>query len=156
MLLMFIVLCCHHTQENKVHIQVHNMKPPFLDGRVAFTKQQEPVSVVKDPTCDLAIIAKKGSSLLFETRHQTERKKMMKKFWEVAGSRQGDVIGLKKEETQDEKDERKVCVFSRVDVLCTFHCSAQQIVSVAMSMKVWTVSHSHIVCVCYCASSSFA
>ena len=32
-------------QEKKQHILVHDLKPPFLDGRTVFTKQQEMVHV---------------------------------------------------------------------------------------------------------------
>lgn len=46
--------------EAKVHVLVHNIVPPFLDGRIVFTKQPEPVNPVKDPTCDMAIVARKG------------------------------------------------------------------------------------------------
>ena len=31
----------------KVHLLVHNIVPPFLDGRIVFTKQPEPVIPVK-------------------------------------------------------------------------------------------------------------
>ena len=33
--------------EKRVHLQVHNIVPPFLDGRMVFTKQYEPVVPVK-------------------------------------------------------------------------------------------------------------
>ena len=33
--------------EAKVHLLVHNIIPPFLDGRILFTKQFEPVIPVK-------------------------------------------------------------------------------------------------------------
>ena len=29
--------------EGRVHLQVQNIVPPFLDGRIVFTKQPEPV-----------------------------------------------------------------------------------------------------------------
>jgi pre-mRNA-splicing factor ATP-dependent RNA helicase DHX38/PRP16 len=29
--------------EARVHLLVHNIVPPFLDGRIVFTKQPEPV-----------------------------------------------------------------------------------------------------------------
>lgn len=29
--------------EARVHLLVHNISPPFLDGRIVFTKQPEPV-----------------------------------------------------------------------------------------------------------------
>jgi len=31
----------------RVHLLVHNIVPPFLDGRIVFTKQPEPVVPVK-------------------------------------------------------------------------------------------------------------
>lgn len=31
----------------KVHLLVHNIVPPFLDGRIVFTKQFEPVVPLK-------------------------------------------------------------------------------------------------------------
>ncbi len=49
--------------EAKVQLLVHNVSPPFLDGRVSFTKQLAPVLPVKDPTSDMAVIAKKGSDV---------------------------------------------------------------------------------------------
>ena len=38
---------------------VHDMKPPFLDGRVVYSRQSEPVVPVKDVTSDMAVISKK-------------------------------------------------------------------------------------------------
>ena len=37
--------------EAKVHLLVHNIVPPFLDGRIVFTKQPEPVVPIKVCTC---------------------------------------------------------------------------------------------------------
>ena len=37
--------------EARVHILVHNIVPPFLDGRIVFTKQPEPVVPVKVCHC---------------------------------------------------------------------------------------------------------
>ncbi|KAL4370878.1 hypothetical protein AHAS_Ahas06G0109800 [Arachis hypogaea] len=48
-------------EERKVILLVHDTKPPFLDGRVVFTKQAEPIMPIKDPTSDMAIIS--GSKL---------------------------------------------------------------------------------------------
>ena len=33
--------------EARVHLLVHNIVPPFLDGRIVFTKQPEPVVPIK-------------------------------------------------------------------------------------------------------------
>ena len=35
------------TTGSKIHILVHNITPPFLDGRTIFTKQPEPVVPMK-------------------------------------------------------------------------------------------------------------
>lgn len=75
--------------DSRVQIMVHSTKPPFLDGRVAFTTQVEMVATVKDPTADMAVCARKGSELLREVREQRERNKMRKRFWEIGGSRMG-------------------------------------------------------------------
>lgn len=42
------------TDEERVILMVHDIKPPFLDGRIVFTKQTDPIQVVKDPTSDFA------------------------------------------------------------------------------------------------------
>ena len=44
-------------EEERVVLMVHDIKPPFLDGRIVFTKQIEIVSIVKDPTSDIVQIA---------------------------------------------------------------------------------------------------
>ncbi|XP_023646619.1 pre-mRNA-splicing factor ATP-dependent RNA helicase PRP16 [Paramormyrops kingsleyae] len=85
----------------KVHLLVHNLVPPFLDGRIVFTKQPEPVIPVKDPTSDLAIISRKGSQLVRKHREQKERKKAQHKHWELAGTKLGDIMGIKKTEEED-------------------------------------------------------
>ena len=33
--------------EARVHLLIHNIVPPFLDGRIVFTKQPEPVIPIK-------------------------------------------------------------------------------------------------------------
>lgn len=84
------------------------MKPPFLDGRVVFTKQLDPVPVVKDPTSDMCTIAREGSALLRHHRETRDRSKMRQRFWELAGTKTGDILGIKKEKgaTEDSmKDE---------------------------------------------------
>ena len=40
------------TDEERVILMVHDIKPPFLDGRMVFTTQTEAVQVVKDPNGD--------------------------------------------------------------------------------------------------------
>ena len=68
---------------------VHDIKPPFLDGRIVFTKQLKAVSIVKDSTSDFVQISKKGSAILKHIREQQDRTKMREKFWELKGSKLG-------------------------------------------------------------------
>ncbi|ESO13044.1 hypothetical protein HELRODRAFT_188082 [Helobdella robusta] len=89
--------------EARVHLLVHNIVPPFLDGRIVFTKQPEPIVPLKDPTSDMAVVSRKGSAVVLQHREQKERKKAQKKHWELAGSRIGDIMGIKREE-EEEKD----------------------------------------------------
>lgn len=43
---------------------VHDTMPPFLDGRVRFTKQADLVLPLRDPTSDMAVISRNGSHLV--------------------------------------------------------------------------------------------
>lgn len=92
--------------EARVHVLVHNIVPPFLDGRIVFTKQPEPVLPVKDPTSDMAIVSRKGSAVVKFYREQKERRKAQKKEWELAGTNIGKLLGVKaKEDERDDKEE---------------------------------------------------
>jgi len=89
-------------EDSRVTLIVHNLKPPFLDGRVSFSTQQSMVATVRDPSSDMAVNARKGSGLLREVREKKEMMKMRKRFWELGGSRMGDVMGIAKPQDQDE------------------------------------------------------
>ncbi|XP_071958748.1 pre-mRNA-splicing factor ATP-dependent RNA helicase PRP16-like isoform X2 [Antedon mediterranea] len=88
---------------NKVHLLVHNIVPPFLDGRIVFTKQPEPVVPLKDGTSDMAVISRKGSMAVRKHREQKERKKAQHKDWELAGTKLGNIMGIKKTQEQDKE-----------------------------------------------------
>jgi len=90
--------------EAKVHLLVSNIIPPFLDGRIVFTKQTEPVIPIKDPTSDMAIVSRKGSRLVRVYREQAERKKAQKKEWELAGTKLGNILGIEKTDDREAKD----------------------------------------------------
>eukprot|EP00501_MAST-03F_sp_TOSAG23-6_P000019 GSMAST32.ASY1.ANO1.19.1 assembled CDS len=66
------------------------------------------VSVVKDHTSDFAVIAKKGSALMEESRKQQEKMKMRKRYWELGGSRMGDAI-----EKDGDKDDKAISNFAK-------------------------------------------
>lgn len=89
--------------EARVHLLVHNLVPPFLDGRIVFTKQPEPIIPVKDPGSDMAIIARKGSAIVRYYREQKERRKAQKKEWELAGTRIGEIMGVKRDDDGKKK-----------------------------------------------------
>ena len=87
--------------EDQIRLLIKDLRPPFLDGRVAFTTQTEPVSVVRDPTSDMAQIARAGSAAVASIRTKRERQKTTQKFWDVAGSKIGAIMGVKEEERVD-------------------------------------------------------
>ncbi len=83
--------------ENKVHVLVHDIKPPFLDGSSVYTRQLEPVSAVRDPTSDMAVFSRKGSALVRERRERQEREKAAAKAASMAGTTLGNLMGVKDE-----------------------------------------------------------
>ncbi|XP_012275192.1 pre-mRNA-splicing factor ATP-dependent RNA helicase PRP16 [Orussus abietinus] len=83
--------------EARVHLLVHNVVPPFLDGRIVFTKQPEPVVPVRDPSSDMALVARKGSALVRFYREQKERRRAQRKHWELAGTHIGNIMGVRKD-----------------------------------------------------------
>ncbi|KAJ0258772.1 Helicase-associated domain-containing protein [Hirschfeldia incana] len=91
-------------EERKAILLVHDTKPPFLDGRIVFTKQAEPVMPIKDPTSDMAIISRKGSVLVREIREKQSMHKSRQRFWELAGSNLGNILGVEKSAEQIDAD----------------------------------------------------
>lgn len=89
------------SDESKVVLMVHNIKPPFLDGRIVFTTQTEPIQVVKNPSSDMAILARKGSMIVKAVRDRNERNRMRDKFWDISGTQMGNAIGLAKKAEED-------------------------------------------------------
>ena len=85
-------------EENKVHVMVNELQPPFLDGRVVYSKQLENIKSVRDPTSDMAITARKGSDLVRSLRERKEKMKMAKEMLQVAGTQIGNIMGVSKED----------------------------------------------------------
>lgn len=88
--------------ESTVHVIVHDLKPPFLDGRIVFTKQLDPINPIRDPTSDMAVFAKKGSALVKEKREQAERAKAAAKLASLGGTSLGNIMGARDEEAEAE------------------------------------------------------
>ncbi|CAI9106588.1 OLC1v1005778C1 [Oldenlandia corymbosa var. corymbosa] len=101
--------------ERKVILLVHDTKPPFLDGRIVFTKQAEPVMPIKDPTSDMAIISRKGSALVREVHEKQSLNKSRQRFWELAGSKLGNILGVEKTAEQIDADTAVVGEEGEVD-----------------------------------------
>ncbi|KAJ6573855.1 pre-mRNA splicing factor [Mycena vulgaris] len=94
--------------ESTVHVMVHDLKPPFLDGRTVFTKQLAPINPIRDPTSDMAVFSKKGSALVKEKREQAERAKAAAKLAALGGTALGNIMGVKDEEADAEaQDEQR-------------------------------------------------
>lgn len=84
------------------------MRPPFLDGKIIHTSQLETVSVVRDPSSDLANVARKGSEIVRVKREIAEREKVFwgiikanKKNLQVAGTSLGNIMGVQKERSKN-------------------------------------------------------
>jgi pre-mRNA-splicing factor ATP-dependent RNA helicase DHX38/PRP16 len=101
--------------ERRVILLVHDTKPPFLDGRVVFTRQAEPIMPIKDATSDMAIISRKGSALVRETHEKQSMNKSRQRFWELAGSKLGDILGVEKTAEQIDADTAEVGEEGEVD-----------------------------------------
>ncbi|VVB12607.1 unnamed protein product [Arabis nemorensis] len=91
-------------EECKAILLVHDTTPHFLDGRVLFSKQAEPVMPVKDPTSDMAIISRKGSGLVRDIREKQSMHKSRQRFWELPGSNLGNILGVEKSPQQIDAD----------------------------------------------------
>jgi pre-mRNA-splicing factor ATP-dependent RNA helicase DHX38/PRP16 len=87
--------------ENRIHLLVRNLKPPFLDGKIVYTTQIDAVQVLRDPSADLATCSKKGSRLVMEKRAQQERARAAGKMANLSGTQLGNIMGVQKKEQED-------------------------------------------------------
>ncbi|KAL9110285.1 MAG: hypothetical protein Q9227_005192 [Pyrenula ochraceoflavens] len=87
-------------ESTRTHLLVHDLRPPFLDGKTIFTKQLDPVPAVRDPQSDMAVFSRKGSRVVREKRQQKERQKQAQDATNVAGTALGNLMGVK-EDDQD-------------------------------------------------------
>ncbi|KAJ5246080.1 hypothetical protein N7468_001063 [Penicillium chermesinum] len=85
-------------EATRVHLLVHDLRPPFLDGRTIFTKQLEPISALRDPQSDMAVFSRKGSKVVRERRQQRERQKQAQQATNMAGTAPGNLMGVKEDE----------------------------------------------------------
>ena len=85
-------------ETTRVHLLVHDLRPPFLDGRTIFTKQLEPVPAVRDYQSDMAVFSRKGSKVVREARQQRERQRQAQQATSLAGTTLGNIMGTKEED----------------------------------------------------------
>jgi hypothetical protein len=96
---------------------VHDLKPPFLDGRTVFTKQLATIDPVRDPTSDMAVFSRKGSALVREKREQAERAKAAAKLAALGGTALGNVMGVRDEEGEAEGASIWPCAMARPGIV---------------------------------------
>ncbi|KAK9446505.1 adenosinetriphosphatase [Limtongia smithiae] len=85
--------------QNRVHLLVHDLTPPFLDGRNVFTRQRDPVSAVRDSQSDMAVFSRKGSAVVRERRMQRERERQNRDALSMKGTMLGNVLGSTDEDS---------------------------------------------------------
>eukprot|EP00667_Euglena_gracilis_P002128 EG_transcript_2127 len=94
-------------EEIRVHIIVHRCTPPFLDEGIEVAREQDLVLPVRDPTNDMARLARGGSELLKRMRQMREREKGVKEKLKLAGTTLGNIMGVKEDERDDEQKVRE-------------------------------------------------
>ena len=55
---------------------------------------------MQDSTSDMAMISRKGCHVVRVHREQKERQKSQHKHWELAGTKLGNILGVKQEEDE--------------------------------------------------------
>ena len=93
--------------DTRVTLLVHQVKPPFLDGRASFSTIREAVPTVRDATSDFAKMAREGSVTLRMLREKKDKNAMRQKFWELGGTKMGDAMGIKEKQKKGEEGEPK-------------------------------------------------
>ena len=84
----------------------------YTQSILALVLVADPISIVsafslKDPTSDLAVLSRKGSLLVRRHREEKERKKAQQKNLELAGTKLGNLLGIK---VKEEEKVSGVCI----------------------------------------------
>ena len=82
-------------EENKLLIQVNDIKPQFLSGYTILSKQNQKIEIVKDPLSDISRMAKRGSNILRYIRE----KKEATKYKENQNEQNGDLNSINNDNT---------------------------------------------------------
>lgn len=86
---------------------VKDPRPPFLAGAPLGGKAAAPVLPVKDPTSDLAVVARAGSALVRSMRLRRDAARGRARFWQVVGSAMAKVTGVTAEEAEEAEQLRR-------------------------------------------------
>lgn len=89
------------SDDKRIHVMVHDLRPPFLDGQQVFSRAKGAIPVMRDAQSDLAVFAKRGSALVKEHRERRERQKQARDSASISGTVLGNIMGVD-DETGDE------------------------------------------------------
>lgn len=86
-------------------LEVKDPNPLFLQDKKKFSKgAKEVIKTCKDPTSDMALLAKNGSGILKRIRENSERSKIKERFWELSGkNRLGQVLNMRNPKNKNNK-----------------------------------------------------
>jgi len=95
---------------NRVTLMVHDVKPPFLDDKIKYTKQLEPIQIVKDAESDMAILSKKGSMTIKKQRELKDMQKQRDKLLSLEGTRLGQILNVEKKVSAEDEEFQEICL----------------------------------------------
>ena len=75
-------------------LEVKDPNPKFLLDRKFAKKKKALIKTCKDPTSDMALLAKNGSLTLKRFRENNERLKVKERFWEISSNRLGKILKM--------------------------------------------------------------
>ena len=80
-----------------IMLEVKDPNPPFLRDKKRFNKgMKDVIKTCKDPTSDMALLAKNGSDILKRIRENNDRSKIKERFWELSNqNRLGQVLNMR-------------------------------------------------------------
>ena len=99
--------------DEKIQLIINNIKPSFdinddnINSFNTTTANKSIISVVKDKNSDFTKLAKKGSTLLHSLREQNTRSMFKDKFWQVAGTKIGNLIKLSQKNTSSSSNDNQ-------------------------------------------------
>lgn len=83
-------------------LEVKDPDPEFLKNKKFSKLKKYEIKTCKDPTSDMALLAKNGSAILKRFRDNKESMKSNERFWDISKSNLGKVMGLDKPENKSQ------------------------------------------------------